>query len=321
MQYRTIGNTGLKVSEIGFGCGNNAVLMVKAPYDEQVQVVKRALDAGINFFDTADFYGLGHSEELLGKIVGNRSDIVMASKVGHRLDKDQKIYTDYAGHYIMQACEDSLKRLKREQIDFYQLHTARVSDFTEGSCIEAMERLREQGKIRYWGVSLNTFHPEPEADYIFQNKIGDGLQLVFNVINQKAKGVINRASEEGYGVIARMPLQFGLLTGKFSKESRFDKNDHRAFRLVPELLFEAIDALENAWKIAEKQKHNKTSFSLSFITSYPGVSTVIPGIKTPEQAVANCTDIRNLEAGDMDELLKMYDTTFKKIVELMKKLG
>src|SRR5690606_14745837 len=143
-----------------------------------------------------------------------------------------------------------------------------------------MEELKAKGKIRYWGISLNTFNPYPEAEFLLSKNIADGFQLVLNIINQRSLKLIQSASENGYGIIARIPLQFGLLTGKFTKSTKFENNDHRSFRLTPDFLSELLDSLEEVWSIAEKYQEDKTNFALSFILKHSGVSTVIPGIKT-----------------------------------------
>ena len=188
MQYRKFGSTDLLVSEIGFGAwaiGGGAMIGKTAigwgDVDDRVSesAIGAALDAGINFFDTADIYGFGHSEDLLGKIISDKKDIIIATKVGNVSRKEQ-FTVDYSKEYILQACENSLHRLKRNSIDFYQLHTARMQHLQQGDCIEAMEMLKQQGKIRYWGLSLNTFDPTPEAEYLVQHKYGNGFQLVLN---------------------------------------------------------------------------------------------------------------------------------------------
>ena len=223
MQYRKFGNTDLLVSEIGFGAwaigggamiGNTSIGWGDADDAVSIRAIQAALDAGINFFDTADIYGLGHSEEILGKAVPHDRDVIIATKVGNVARNDQ-FTVDYSKEYILKACEQSLKRLKRETIDYYQLHSARVEHLQNGECIEAMEELQKQGKIRYWGLSLNTFDPFPEADLLMKHNFGNGFQLVLNILNQKALPILEKANKDGYGVIARMPLQFGLLTGKF----------------------------------------------------------------------------------------------------------
>ncbi|MFL5810071.1 MAG: aldo/keto reductase, partial [Flavisolibacter sp.] len=126
-------------------------------------------------------------------------------------------------------------------------------------CIEAMETLKQQGKIRYWGLSLPTFQPDEEANFLMFEKLGDGFQLVFNLINQRAMKVIRTAGEEGYGIIARMPLQFGLLTGKFTPYTRFAGDDHRSFRLTPEILQHSLQVLEEkVWPLATDERMSKT---------------------------------------------------------------
>ena len=327
MKYRKFGKTNLNVSEIGFGAwaiggpamaGDIPIGWGDVNDKTSTRALEQAFDLGINFYDTADFYGLGHSEELIGKLWGNRDDIIVATKVGHRLDEDNNIYVDYTGDYIIEACEASLKRLKRDTIDYYQLHTAKIGHLEEGGCIEAMQLLQTQGKIRYWGLSLDTYDPEPEAEFMLDNGYGQGFQLVFNIINQKSLPIIKRASAKGMGVIARMPLQFGLLTGKFSKDSTFHVTDHRSFRLTPGILKQSLDDLEPVWSIAEKYPTSLASFALSFILSHSEVSTVIPGIKTPEQAIGNTENIVSVGTEDLSGLYDLFKDRFENLLQVMK---
>jgi len=326
MLYRKFGHSDLIVSEIGFGAwgiggpaivGNTPIGWGGADDAVSVEALNKAFDLGINFFDTADFYGFGHSEKLIGKVFGNSDKVVIASKVGHRVADDQTIYLDYSKKYVLDACEASLKRLNRDCIDLYQLHSARMSHLLEGECIEAMEQLKAEGKIRYWGISLNTFEPMPEAEYLIKNNLCSGFQLVFNIINQRALDVINLAGENNYGVIARMPLQFGLLTGKFTKESKFEKEDHRSVRLNEKILTHALESLEKIWYLCEKYKISKTSLAMSFVMSHNDITTSIPGIKTPEQAELNTKEIVRLEEEDVKILHQMFKTDFNEIVKMM----
>lgn len=326
MQRRRFGKTNLEVSEIGFGAwaiggpfmaGTIPLGWGSTDDATSKKALQIAISQGINFIDTADFYGLGHSEELIGEVVGNHPEIIIATKVGHRLVKDQSIVFDYSKDYIFQACESSLKRLKRDCIDLYQLHTAKVKHFEAGECLEAMEILKAQGKIRYWGVSLNTYNPFPEAEYLLQNNFGDGFQLVFNIINQRARKIILEAAIKGVGIIARMPLQFGLLTGKFTPQTIFNEDDHRRFRLKPSVLKEALESLEPIWKMAEKYQITPAQLSLSFIKSFPQISTIIPGIKTPQQTLENSSGLVQLKEDDIQFISELYHTRFKRIVELM----
>jgi len=327
MNYREFGTTGLMVSEVGFGAwaiggpvmaGNIPIGWGDVDDATSVRALQEAFDQGITFYDTADFYGLGHSEKLIGEVFGNREDVVIATKVGHRLRDDGTIWMDYSAEHILASCEGSLRRLRRDVLDLYQLHTARVSDLEQGECVEAMERLRREGKIRNWALSLNTFDPHPEADYMLERNLGDGFQLVLNIINQESVGILDRARKQGKGIIARMPLQFGVLTGKFDKETRFAPDDHRSFRLTPEILSDTLDALEPVWPLAEKYGISKTGLSMSFILSFAAVSTVIPGIRTPEQARQNAGGIVKLSDEDRDAIVALYERTFRPLLKRQK---
>jgi len=285
------------------------------------KAIQSALNAGINFFDTADFYGLGHSEKILGEVLKDERSVIIATKVGHR-NIDEKIVVDYSREYIIHACEESLKRLKRDRIDYYQLHSARIQNLQNGECIQAMELLRQQGKIRYWGLSLNTFYPDSEAKYMMEKNLGDGFQLVFNIINQKAIDVIKNAYRKGYGIIARMPLQFGLLTGKFSADAKFEKDDHRSFRLTPEIIQDVLKVLEDkVWPVATKEQLTKTQLALSFILSFAEISTIIPGIRTPDHVIQNTTGLKLLKNENVELLQSLSLTDWKPVIALMEAKG
>jgi len=329
MQFRKFGNTELLVSEIGFGAwaigggamiGTTAIGWGETDDNTSVKAIHKALDIGINFFDTADIYGLGHSEELLGKSIGAETNIYIATKVGN-VSRNEQFTVDYSKDYILKACDASLKRLKRNEIDYYQLHTARLNHLQEQVCVQAMQQLQKEGKVRYWGISLNTFEPLPEAHYFFKNKIGNGFQLVFNMLNQMAIPLMKKAMVNGYGIIARMPLQFGLLTGKFDKEVNFAPNDHRKNRLTKEVIDSANKALEPVWQLCNKYNCSKTQLALSYILSYQEVSVVIPGIRTPQQAVDNTTGLFKMDNKDLQLLEQLGQTEFVEIMELIKKQG
>lgn len=328
MKYRKFGNTDLHVSEIGFGAwaigggsmiGNTAIGWGDADDNVSVKAIRSAFDAGINFFDTADIYGLGHSEELLGKTIGDKKEIIIATKVGN-VSRGEQFTVDYSKKYILGACEASLRRLKRDVIDFYQLHSARNQHLQNGECVEAMQQLQQQGKIKYWGISLNTFEPLPEAKFFIDNKIGNGFQLVLNLLNQQSLPLIKQTTN-GYGIIVRMALQFGLLTGKFDKEASFSSNDHRKNRLTKEVIDVSNNALEPVWDLCEKYNCSKTQLALSFILSYPGVSTIIAGIRTPEQVKLNTTGLFQLDREDILRIENLGRTDFVTVMKLIQQQG
>lgn len=329
MQYRSFGNTGLRVSEIGFGAwaigggamiGNTAIGWGSADDKESGKAILASLEAGINFFDTADIYGLGHSEELLGKTIGNKPGIIIATKVGN-VSRNNQFTVDYSKEHIISACEESLRRLKREAIDFYQLHTARLHHLQSGECVEAMQQLQQQGKVRYWGLSLNTFHPLPEAGYLLQQKSGNGFQLVLNLLNQRSLPLLEQAAQNGYGIIARMPLQFGLLTGKFDTGVSFPENDHRKNRLTKEVVEAANHALSAIWALCPKYNCTKTQLALSYVLSYPQVSVIIPGIRTADHVKGNTTGLFILDKADREMIETAGKGSLNVIMEMIEQRG
>jgi aryl-alcohol dehydrogenase-like predicted oxidoreductase len=329
MRYRNFGNTDLLVSEIGFGAwaigggamiGNTAIGWGDADDSVSVKAIHAALDAGINFFDTADIYGLGHSEKLLGNTIGDNKEIIIATKVGN-VSRNEQFTVDYSKEYILKACEASLKRLNRHIIDYYQLHSARIQHLQDGECIEALLQLQQQGKIRHWGISLNTFDPLPEAEYFIKNKIGNGFQLVLNLLNQKTLPLLKKSADNGYGVIVRMALQFGLLTGKFDKEVNFSPNDHRKNRLTKEVIDVSNRSLEPVWILCKKYNCTKTQLALSYILSYSEVSTIIAGIRTAEQVQLNTTGLFPLDQPDMEMIESLGETDFVQVMKLIQQQG
>lgn len=332
MKYRTLGKTNLKVSEIGFGAwaiggpamaGNIPIGWGNVDDEESKKAILKAYELGINFFDTADFYGLGHSEKLLGEVLHQHSnDVIIATKVGHELLPDGKINLNYSKDYILKACEKSLIRLRRDYIDLYQLHSARVEHLQRGDCIEAMEKLKQEGKIRFWGISLNTYHPEPEMRFIVERNLGHTIQVVLNVINQKSlEEVIPLAKEKNYGIIARMPLQFGLLTGKFDENTRFSQDDHRSFRLNPGLLKIALKEIQPFFELVKKYKVDPGLFALSFVLNHKDASTAIPGIRTVHQAQLNSRKLIIIEKKDMEYLHQLWKEKFEHLLSEFEKFA
>lgn len=332
MKYRILGKTNLKISEIGFGAwaiggpamaGNIPIGWGNVDDEESKRAILKAVELGVNFFDTADFYGLGHSEELLGEVLHNHpNDVIIATKVGHELLPDGKINLNYSKDYILKACEKSLMRLKRDYIDLYQLHSARVDHLQTGECIEAMEKLKQDGKIRFWGISLNTYHPEPEMRFLAERNLGDTIQVVLNVINQKAlEAVIPLAKEKIYGFIARMPLQFGLLTGKFDENTRFSQNDHRSFRLNPELLKTSLKEIQPFFELAKKYKVDPTTLALGFVLNHSQISTAIPGMKTIHQVELNTREKIKIDEKDLEYLHQLWKERFENLLNQLEKFA
>lgn len=317
------------MSEVGFGAwaigggamiGDTAIGWGEVDDEEAGAALHAALDAGITFFDTADIYGLGHSETLLGKHIGSRTDVVIATKVGN-VARDGKFTIDYSPAHIRQACEGSLRRLKRGHIDYYQLHTARMEHLINGECLLALQQLQQEGKVRHWGLSLNTFAPLEEAQWMMQHGSGQGFQLVFNIINQRALPLLSEARHRGYGLIARMPLQFGLLTGKFDAATRFAANDHRKNRLTVNVIDSTREALQPIGQLCSKYDCTPAQLALSYVLSYPEVSVVIPGMRNRSQVAENTTGLFRLEPDDRAFIEQKGQEEFTGLMDLFYSLG
>jgi aryl-alcohol dehydrogenase-like predicted oxidoreductase len=202
------------------------------------------------------------------------------------------------------------------------LHVARMQHLENGECIEAMQLLQQQGKIRYWGISLITFNPFPEADFFLQHNLGNGFQLVFNLINQKALPILSQAAAKGYGVVARMPLQFGLLSGKIKPGTVFSSDDHRSYRVVPPITEATLQILtDEVWPLCEKYQTTEAGLALSYILSYPEISTVIPGIRTPQHVSLNTDHLVTINESDKKHLQQLYQTHWQPVMEMMEKQG
>lgn len=281
MKYRTLGRTGQRVSEIGFGAwaiGGNSYGTTRD--EESLDALQAAWDHGVSFFDTADVYGEGHSEELIGKFLqGKRKDAVIATKVGY--DFYHGAYRrNLNAEYIRFAIDESLKRLQTDFVDLYQFHNPTLEDIERGEIFQVMEELKSAGKIRFYGVSVHTPH---EALAVIANGKPDTLQLIFNLIDQRSVAeVFPKAEAHKIGIIAREPFACGLLTGKYTAKSKFPKNDHRN-RWDSKRMENDLKKVDRIRSILQTPRLTLVRAGLEFILSFEAVSVVIPGAKRPKQ--------------------------------------
>lgn len=295
MQYRPLGKTDLRVSEIGFGAwaiGGRADV-AGTPFgwgrtsdEDSLAAIRRARDLGVNFFDTADSYGFGRSESLLGIVLSRkRQDVVIATKVGVSRDGDGKLRKDFSRAHVSHAVDGSLKRLRTDYIDLYQLHNPTLDELRRDDIHEAMDRLQEAGKIRYWGVSITT--PD-EGIEIINRGWGYALQVLYNALNQApAKELFPLAKEKGYGIVARVPLASGLLSGKFRPDATFAADDVRQNFLTPKRLEEVVPRVDEVKSIIGGAARSLSEGALQFVLASDAVSTVIPGAKSVRQVEMN----------------------------------
>jgi aryl-alcohol dehydrogenase-like predicted oxidoreductase len=294
MNYRSLGKSGLQVSEVGFGCwGIGGIAPGTKSYgpvpDEQsVRALAQARDLGINFFDTSDLYGLGHSEEILARAFGNgRAKVLIASKSGVVLDGSGRQVQDFSPGHIRDALTASLRRLQTDYLDLYQLHDPSIDALRhDPRPIEVLEMLQREGQIRAWGISARS-----PADGLIAVKEfhAPAVQVNFNLIDQRALeiGLLELCAAQGVGVIARTPLCFGFLTGNYTADTKFDPADHRAGWPREQLaLWAAAPQLFRA-AIKPPAEHTPGQLALRYCLSYAEISTVIPGIMHEQEAREN----------------------------------
>lgn len=295
MEYRKLGTTGIRVSEVGFGAWAIGGAMDVAGFpvgwpntsdEESLAAIRRARDLGVNFFDTADIYGHGRSESLLGLVLSRtRSDVVIATKVGNVKTSAGEHRKDFTKQHIFYAIDGSLKRLRTDYVDLYQVHNPGIADLRNEEIQEAMEMLQSLGKIRYWGISISL--PQDGIE-IVRNRWGYTLQVLYNVLNQApAEELLPLAAENGYGIIARVPLASGLLTGKFRPDTTFAANDVRQNFFTPRRLQEALHRVDEMRGIVGGATKTLSEAALQFVLANPAVSTVIPGARNVHQVEAN----------------------------------
>lgn len=294
MKKRLFGSTGVKVSEVGLGCwqlgGNDW-----GDIDEgrALEILNAAYDAGVTFFDSADVYGSGRSEEMIGRFLKESpKDVFLATKLGRTDDMYPDKYTE-AG--IRAATEASLKRLGVEAIDLSQLHCIPTEVMRQGDVFEWLRKLQQEGKIKHFGASVESME---EALLCLEQPGLASLQIIFSIFRQKPIEVLfPAAKEKGVAIIARLPLASGLLTGKFTKETKFPANDHRNFNKDGEMFnvgetfaglpFEKGVELAEEMSVFVPEALDMVQMAERWILDFDEVAVIIPGARTPEQAQEN----------------------------------
>lgn len=312
MQYRDLGKTGIKVSSIGFGgwaiggvteASGTPLGWGHTSDDESLAAIRRARELGVTFFDTSDSYGFGRGESLLGIVLSRyRNDVVIATKVGVVRTAAGALKKDFSRNHIFHAVDGSLKRLRTDYIDLYQVHNPTLDELRQEEIQDAMDRLQDAGKIRFWGVSVST--PE-EGLEVVNRGWGHALQVLYNALNQApARELFPAAKEKGYGVIARVPLASGLLTGKFRIDSVFPSDDVRQNFLTARRLQEAIERVDEVKSIIGGTARNLAEGALRFVLADDAVSTTIPGARNARQAEMNAGAADGALPADIVEKLR-----------------
>ncbi|MEA5461366.1 aldo/keto reductase [Arcicella sp. LKC2W] len=324
MKYRKLGKTGFDISEISLGTWQVGGKWGDDFNHETAEgILNAAVDSGINFIDTADVYGDGESEKAVGKFVKSRSErIFVATKCGRQLNPH--VNEAYQPAVLRKFVENSLKNMGLETLDLIQLHCPPTEVYYRPEIFELFDRLKDEGKILNLGISVEKVE---EALKGIEYDNVTSVQIIFNVFRQRpAELFFEQAQKKNVGIIVRVPLASGLLTGKFSKQSTFTAGDHRNFNRNGEMFdkgetFSGIDyetglnAVEDLKALFPNQE-NLAPVALQWILQHEAVSTIIPGASRPEQVSANL-DALNFPALTQQQIAyinAVYEKHIKKSV-------
>ena len=320
MEYRELGRTGWKVSASSFGAWAIGGTWGKVDDQESLAALHKAIDMGVNFIDTADVYGDGRSERLIAQVLKERKEeVIVATKAGRRLDPHTA--PGYNRANLTAFVERSLSNLGVESLDLVQLHCPPTEVYYMPEVFGVLDDLVQAGKIRFYGVSVEKVE---EALKAIEYPNVQTVQIIFNIFRQRPAGLFfQQAREKKIGILARVPLSSGMLTGKMTAATRFENDDHRKFNRQGEafdkgetfsgvdfdLSLQAVEELRPlvpaGWSMAQ--------FALRWILMHPAVSCVIPGAKRPSQATDNAAaaDLPPISAQTMVKVGEIYNRLIK----------
>jgi aryl-alcohol dehydrogenase-like predicted oxidoreductase len=299
VNYRALGSTGMEVSDFGDGGGGIAGAAWLGAEDERsLEALNRAVDLGLNFIDTALAYGGGHSESLVGKVVAERDErIYVATKIPPKngvwpAPDGVPVGEVFPGDYVRECTEQSLQNLGLEALDVQQFHVWQDDWVGSGDWLEAVDELKRDGKIRFFGVSINDHQPE-NAIRLIETGVVDTVQVIYNVFDQSPEDRLLPVCEEhGVGVIVRVPFDEGALTGRITPDTSFDEGDFRNHYFRGDRKRDVYDRVRTMTAELGVSEDEIAEIALRYILSHPAVSTVIPGMRS----VTNVE--RNMAVGD-----------------------
>ncbi|KYF65997.1 aldo/keto reductase [Sorangium cellulosum] len=323
MEYRSLGRTGFRVSRVSFGAWAIGGTWGDVDDKESLASLHRAVERGVNFFDTADVYGDGRSERLLARLRRERrEEIVIATKAGRRLSPHN--VASYSGENLTAFVERSLKNLETEAIDLVQLHCPPTDVYYRPEVFDVLDRLVKAGKIRFYGVSVERVE---EALKAIEYPGVQSVQIIYNVLRQRpAELLFPEAERRQVGILARLPLSSGLLTGKMSAATKFAADDHRSFNREGAAFdkgetFSGVD-YNLGLEIVEELRPlvppgvSMGAWTMRWILMQDAVTCVIPGAKRPDQVDQNASaaDLPALPQETMAKIREIYDRRLRPVI-------
>jgi aryl-alcohol dehydrogenase-like predicted oxidoreductase len=277
LHYRDLGNTGLRVSEVSMGC--NRLGSDVASDEHWIALVQHAVDLGVNLFDTSEYYGNWRSEEMIGRAVGNRDDVIIATK---KIAWHEDV-ADFSYERMAEGLEASLRKLQRDTIDIYQLHSPSREHMEQFDWAESMAKFQAQGKIRFRAVAVRSVE---DAIWLIEQGTVDVLQITYNIFDTSAEDrLFDLALERGIGLLVRMPLARGVLTGKFHAGDDVAE-DNRAM-LDKDMLADRLPKVDDLRDLAAAYPGGMTRLAHHFSLGPRAVSAIIPGARTIAQLEEN----------------------------------
>jgi aryl-alcohol dehydrogenase-like predicted oxidoreductase len=318
MKTRLFGSTGLQVSEVGLGTWQLGADWGDVRTEDALRVLHEAIDKGVTFFDTADVYGDGRSESLIGKFLKeSKQGIFVATKIGRRSPPGWP--ENFTLSVMRQHVEDSLQRLGVDALDLIQLHCIPTDVLKKGEVFEHLRTLQKEGKIKRYGVSVESME---EALICLEQRDLASLQIIFNIFRQKPiDELFEKATAQRVAIIARVPLASGLLTGTLTKESRFDSSDHRNYNKDGQafnvgetfagLPYDKGVELAGAIQTMVPEGMTMAQMALRWILDYEAVTTVIPGASRTSQVDSNvsASELPRLGPDLHRKLAEFYETS------------
>jgi aryl-alcohol dehydrogenase-like predicted oxidoreductase len=322
MRYVPFGNTDLTVSQLGFGVWTVGTTWWGVK-DKQVglDLLRQAYELGITFFDTADTYGDGYGEEIVAEALGDvRDTIVLATKGGynwyeHRERRGQQERPqDWSPEFIRFSVEQSLKRLRTDHIDFWQAHNTKMDAVENDALFETLDRLKDEGKIRHYGVALGPkigWHDE--GIQAMRTRGIAGLHMIYNMLEQDPGRALSRVAEEqGVALLVRVPHSSGMLEGQYTAETKFEKHDHRNHR-SQEWLISGLQKIEKLSFLTEGRDLTLGQAALKFVWQTPMCCLALPNIYNVDQLreFAAASDKPDLTDAEMQRVRDLYDVQFE----------
>jgi len=332
VKYRALKGTSRQISEVGFGVWTIGTKMWGVPdedYDTGVRLLRRSLELGINFFDTADVYGDGKGEVLLAQAFPGsaRDKVVIATKFGYDFYNHPGVQPgqrerphNWTPTFIRKACEESLRRLQTDRIDFYQLHNPRIETIRNDEVFQTLHDLKAEGKILTFGTALGPAINERQIEEGIASirERGAHTQIIYNLLEQMlGKQILPVARDQEVSVFTRVPHSSGLLEGAYDERTQFSKDDHRSFRVKD-------DSARQAWLVDGLKKVSQLAFltagtgrtigqaAIQFILADPAIGSVLPNIYNDQQLTefAAAPDTPDLTPAEHQRVAELYESNF-----------